>query len=77
MEIRFTLEDLLCEAEDDCPNCGGVGVKECSVCHGKAKVLNEPGRWLVRFIESEHLTVTTNLHHLAVRFCDSNEGEPR
>ena len=50
MEFYVTLEDLIREAEDDCPNCGGIGIEQCIQCLGKGKVLNEQGKWLVRFI---------------------------
>jgi hypothetical protein len=44
------LDDLFREAEEDCPNCGGIGVLECRVCEGRGKVLTEIGRFFFRFL---------------------------
>lgn len=50
MQLGFDLIDLLREAEDDCPNCWGMGTPECTTCHGKGKVVNYIGQWLIKFI---------------------------
>lgn len=68
MQMNINLEDLIREAEDDCPNCGGIGVPECDQCHGRAKILNEQGKWLVRFIARHfHEIVAAGAYSSTVR----------
>jgi hypothetical protein len=50
MEINFSLDDLLRDAEENCRGCGGAGVAECQLCHGSGKTLTWIGRSFFAFL---------------------------